>query len=442
MRILHFCNYAERIGGAEVYAHALMAAQRDGGHTVALFGASPERELDQPELRVVRRPLYDADHLVGDERTLKALDDFLARFRPDVVHAHNLFSVALQVVAHLGKTGLPLVHTVHDYQLLCPNSWCVRGTGEICPGGAGAQCFQHGCQENYPFDAWQVLLAAERQRIVERITRVALAPSRALCERLQAHGWRDVRHLPYFVDFEPAPPTRSGSGSELLFAGRLQREKGVNVLLLAMPRIVAQRPSAQLTVVGAGPESGSLKRMVRDLALERAVRFVEGVRREQLAEHYARASLCVLPSVWAENSPLVAYECLVSGLPMVGSRIGGIPDLIEPDCGFTFRPRDHADLAQGVLRYLDLSPAQRQLVSDAARARARSLGKAEHLRSIEQVYGEVGNSPSETLTTETKERLVMLAELERQRGQSAPVPARERARRLARSLGLPKIFGR
>jgi len=446
VRILHFSNYADRIGGAEVYAHGLVEALRARGHTVALFGGSPEREVDSEELRVVKRPLYDAGRLVKDAALLNALTEFIERFRPEVVHAHNLFSIALEVVDHLGRCGVPLVQTVHDYQLLCPNSWCVRGDGSPCPGGAGAQCFQHDCQKNYPYDSWGVLLSSLRQRLASAGVRVAIAPSSHLAERLRHHGWRDVRHLPYFIDVTSSPSSGPRADYDLLYVGRLEREKGVDVLLEAMPAVLAAIPRVHLTLVGGGSQEPALRRQAEQSRLGQAVRFLTRIPREELSVHYARAAACVLPSVWTENSPLVAYECLTAGLPMLGSRIGGIPELIEPDCGFTFEPRNPADLARVVIQFLRLPLAERQHMSMTARRRAQAFDGPGHLGRVEGLYREaisLGGTPDPVVEV-LRELFPVLEQVNLDRPYRPDSSARstplEVLRGIARELGLPKVL--
>lgn len=446
MRILHFCNYADRIGGAEVYAHALIEALRARGHAVALFGGSPEREVDSGDLRVVQRPLYDATRLVRDAAELNALKEYLERFRPEVVHAHNLFSVALEVVDYLGRCGVPLLHTVHDYQLLCPNSWCVRGDGTPCPGGAGAQCFQHECHKNYPYDSWTVLLSALRQRLASAAAKIAIAPSSHLTDRLRSHGWREVRHVPYFV--EGFLPAASGPRAEyeILYVGRLEREKGVEFLLGAMPSILSAIPRVRLTLLGGGSQEHALRKLAELRKLGSAVRFLQHIPRHELAAHYTRAAACILPSVWTENSPLVAYECLAAGLPVLGSRIGGIPELIEPECGLTFTPRDPADLARTVIRFLRLPLAEREQMSAVARQRAATYDKGRHVERIEELYRETISIP-DTLAGHS-ETLGELYPILQQMGsdmfdrvdpgtQNTPL---EFLRGIARGLGLPKLL--
>jgi glycosyltransferase involved in cell wall biosynthesis len=385
---------------------------------------------------------------VRDAAHLNALQEFIERFQPEVVHAHNLFSVALEVVDHLGRCGVPLVHTVHDYQLLCPNSWCVRGDGSPCPGGAGAQCFQHDCQKNYPYDSWGVLLSALRQHLACAAARIAIAPSSHLAERLQHHGWREVRHLGYFID-RPEPssnPVRSEY--DLLYVGRLEREKGVDVLLEALPAILSAIPSVRLTLVGGGSQDSVLHRQADLSRLGSAVRFLAQVPRAELSGHYARAAACILPSVWTENSPLVAYECLSFGLPMLGSRVGGIPELIEPDCGFTFAPRNPADLARTVIRFLRSPLADREQMSRAARRRAADFDRARHVERVEELYREALSlaGTRAPLVDALRDLFPVLERVNLDRPYQPDSGARstplEILRGIARELGLPKVIKR
>lgn len=445
MRILHFCNYADLVGGAEVYAHGLVAALRSRGHAVALFGGSSEREVDTEDLRVIRRPVYDVARLVRDPAAISALKEYQERFRPDVVHAHNLFSVALEVLDYLGRCGVPLVHTVHDYQLLCPNSWCVRGDGTPCPGGAGAQCFQHECTRNYPYDSWSVLLSALRQRLVSVSTRIAIAPSSHLAERLRDHGWVDVRHLPYFVDGLPPPVSGDRAEYELIYVGRLEREKGVEVLLAAMPEILSTIPRVRLTLIGGGSQEQVLRKQIELAKIGSAVQFLRHVPRQELSVHYGRAAACILPSVWTENSPLVAYECLAAGLPLLGSRIGGIPELLEPECGLTFAPRDASDLARTVIRFLRMPLAEREGMSAKARLRAQLHDKTRHVDQIEGLYREASSllAPQTGHATILRELFPILEHvgrdmLDRSPGiRNSPLDV---LRGIARELGLPKLL--
>jgi glycosyltransferase involved in cell wall biosynthesis len=404
-RILQINNYADPVGGAEVYALALTRELAERGHAVTFFGTSPDREENAESLRVVRRPRYDARLLFLDSTVRNALEATVGRTRPELVHVHNVFSLGLDVLEFLATTGIPIVQTVHDFGLLCPNSWCVWGDGTPCPGGVGAKCFLHDCQRNYPYDPEVALHTLLKQRVLAGIVDLALCPSRYLAERMRASGARDVRHLNYFIDPIAAGAAGEREASELVYIGRLEPEKGVEHLLEAMPHVLRADPLAHLTVIGGGTREEALVERARNLGLGGSVAFRSHVPRAELGRVYATATACVLPSIWSENSPLVAYECLAAGLPMIASRIGGIPELVEDGrAGFTFAPRDPRDLAEKAVRLLALPPEERTRMSVAMRATAEGFRIGAHLDRIEELYAEVRSRPRSMAVGSTIDR--------------------------------------
>lgn len=423
MRILQVNNYADPVGGAEVYALALTRELRQRGHEVCFFGTSPDRETRDEDLRVVQRPRYDVALLTRDPAVRQALDETLQRFRPQLIHVHNVSAMGIDVLEGLGQGGVPVAQTVHDFSLLCPNSWCVLPDGTACPGGAGAKCFQNDCQRNYPYDAEVALHTLLRQRVMAAVVDLAISPSRYLADMTRAGGVREVRHLHYFIDPIASGSSAPRAANELVFIGRLEPEKGIEHLLAAMPAILRAQPSARLTLVGGGSLAEPLEARARELGLGSAVTFVRHVPRAELGRFYASSTACVLPSIWSENSPLVAYECLFAGLPMIASRIGGIPELVaEGEAGFTFAPRDPRDLAEKALKLLTLPAAERERMSKAMRRRAQDFQPAPHLERLEALYAELlraGPGRSKPALTIDADLLALLAQYGRERAHLA-----------------------
>src|SRR6185436_6079786 len=227
VRILQLNNYADPVGGAEVYALALTRELAQRGHEVGFFGTSPDRASDEERLRVVRRPRYDVRFLFHDPAVQSALEETVTRMRPELLHVHNVVSLGVDVLEFLGRTGIPILQTVHDFSLLCPNSWCVWGDGSHCSGGVGAKCFLHGCQQNYPYDPEVALHTLLKQRTLAGIVDLAICPSRHLAHLMRGSGSRDVRHLNYFIDPIAAGTAGERKPKELVYIGRLEPEKGV-----------------------------------------------------------------------------------------------------------------------------------------------------------------------------------------------------------------------
>ena len=103
MRVLEVNPFADPVGGAELYLHQLVDELRARGHAVGLFAGSPRRSESSAEACIVERPDFDAAKLVRDDALQSALREFAARFRPELVHVHNLYNFPVEMIAELGR---------------------------------------------------------------------------------------------------------------------------------------------------------------------------------------------------------------------------------------------------------------------------------------------------------------------------------------------------
>jgi len=357
---------------------------------VGRFGTSVDREVDLDANRILERPAFDPTRLVCDDAVTGALGRFIERMDPDIIHVHNLYSMALDVDRLLAASERPVVQTVHDYSIVCPNSWCVHPDGTLCQGGAGVKCFEHDCGRNYPYDAKMVLLTLIRHRLLESFMEAMICPSHYLADLLSRHGFKNVHHVFNYVDAEKLEvPEAEREERRLLYLGRVDPEKGVDVLLDAMPLILEEEPETRLTVVGDGTSAGELRNRSERAGLGGAVTFHARVPYDRVKSFYASATLKILPSVWCENSPLTAYECMVAGLPMVGSRIGGIPDLVvDGETGALAEPRNPRDLARKVVGLLR-APETRARMAENLRARVKLFTREKNVDRVEEIYRDV-----------------------------------------------------
>jgi len=182
------------------------------------------------------------------------------------------------------------------------------------------------------------------------------------------------------------------SQEEILFVGRLAREKGADILLEAMPRILAQRPEATLTLIGDGPEEVRLHDTARGLGLADRVRFAGAQPQAVLPEHYRRAALLVLPSR-REGFGLVLVEALGCGCPVVAADLPAVRELLDDGRGGRlFRAENPAELARAVLELLDDAQAAAAL---AQRGRA-AVTESYDWRAIARRYSEMLNEGKES----------------------------------------------
>jgi len=185
---------------------------------------------------------------------------------------------------------------------------------------------------------------------------------RSLC-RLNGKA---VQIIPYPVEtdrFKPVP--KDGSRKSVLFVGRVEKRKGADVLLRAIPQVLEKHPDCEFLFVGQ--VSDELSELVK--AAPPAARFLPFKPRPELVALYQQASVCAIPSLW-DNSPNVVYEAMACGAAVVATRVGGIPELIaDGDTGLLVSPRDERALAAAIIRLLDDSN-EREVLAAAGRQKA------------------------------------------------------------------------
>jgi glycosyltransferase involved in cell wall biosynthesis len=195
-----------------------------------------------------------------------------------------------------------------------------------------------------------------------------VANSRATAEAARRiTGREDIQVIPMGVDVEffdrallqkkqPAPGVENDK--IVLYAGRLIDVKGVEYLVKALPLVLERQANAKLLVVGSGPCKGDLVSLAERLHVQDKVMFRDAVSQEELVRYYSMSDVFVLPSVITEGGEteglgLVLLEAMACGVPVIGSAIGGIPDIIKDgDTGLLAQQKDPGDLAEKICRVL------------------------------------------------------------------------------------------
>lgn len=225
--------------------------------------------------------------------------------------------------------------------------------------------------------------AGVRRRLLTMAARradICTANSNAMRSELARLTGVDATVIPMGVDpskFHPADWSRDEqpqpSSPLILFVGRLVEKKGVRHLIQAMPAVRSVVGGARLQIVGDGPERESLEALTQELDLAGCVDFVGPVPNAELPAYYGRADLFVAPSVVSrdgdtEGLGVVLLEAAASGLAIVASRIGGIPDIVEHEkTGLLVEPGEPAAIASAVTRLLSSQSLRQSLANNARR---------------------------------------------------------------------------
>ncbi|HVF32732.1 MAG TPA: glycosyltransferase family 4 protein [Acidimicrobiales bacterium] len=325
------------LGGAELYASALTARLRAAGHevgvvtlgvegpdVVATVPAWPYRvEAYAGQPRWKRAAYHARDQY--DPVAARVLSSAIARFDPDVVHSHAVPGLSVSAVVAPGRAGIPHVHTLHDYWLLCQRATLVTRDDRACI----ERC--RGCR----------VISGARSWLLDRHPpEVALAVSEAVAEEHRRAGILGdrIRVVRNPVEAAPAPPPidRQRPGIVLGYLGQLVPSKGVRTLLQAFGSLPAG--TATLEVAGTGP----LAELLDDAPGVVAAGWLDEPARD---EFFGRIDALVVPSEWKDPAPLVVNEARARGVPVIGARTGGIPELVDPaDDDLLFRSGDVDEL--------------------------------------------------------------------------------------------------
>jgi glycosyltransferase involved in cell wall biosynthesis len=309
----------------------------------------------------------------------------LASLRPDVLHLHNIYP-SIGPAFHLAAQSLriPVVMTVHNLRMRCPNGYMYTEDGACsrCQRGNHTHAVLHQCFPNrkqgaaYALATWVHRFILKLQNKVD----VFIAPSEFVARTLVDWGipTTKVHLIRHFVQTEVAfgPPTTKG-----LFAGRLSAEKRLDVLLDAL----ALAGDPPFMVAGDGPLADALKTKTRKLQLGKT-EFLGHISHRRLQSLWEDLGYAVICSGAHETASLIAMEAMAAGRTIIVTRVGGLPELGER-IGGEIVPVGDAEVLARALRRVTTNERARSAQGLRAREFARQeLEPTTHLDGLEKAY--------------------------------------------------------
>ena len=338
MKILMVNKFLYPRGGCETYMLQLAEELKAKGHEVEYFGMYDDKNTVGNSLGIyttnmdfhskgVARFLYPFKIIYSTEARRK-LGKVLDHFKPDVVHMNNInFQLTPSVIYAVKKRNIPLVQTVHDYQMICPNH-LLYSFGEVkpcerCIGGSKFNCVKHSCIHGSKVKSLIGAIEAKLYESLKTYQKVDLyiCPSYFLEKKLLAASelyCGKTLTVHNFIEKKPLPEKVTPEKPYVAFAARLSKEKGVTLLCEAAKLL----PDYSFLVAGSGPDGECLK----DIPNITMKGFLSG---DELISLMANAKVMLLPSVWYENCPLSILETHSFGVPVITMNSGGMAELVE-----------------------------------------------------------------------------------------------------------------
>ncbi|MEI6835811.1 MAG: glycosyltransferase [Candidatus Falkowbacteria bacterium] len=400
LKIIQVNKFFYAKGGADKYFLTLIDKLSELDIEVVPFAMADPRNIDSSWNRYFSENIdYHqpknvwkmALRLIWNREAAKKFGQLLDETKPDLVHAHNIYhQLSPAILLEAKKRKIPVIMTLHDYKLICPN-YLMFSHGKPCNKclkGNYLHCLTSNCYNSYPRSALAVLETYLHNKVwhtYQNNVDLFISPSEYLKQMMISAGWPadKIRVL-----INPAPTYKETSdGQNLLYFGRLAVEKGVDVLLRAL-----KLTNEKLDIVGTGPEETNLKLLTKELGLADRVAFHGNQAGENLEEFKRIAKAVILPSVWAENMSLVLLESLAYGKLIIASASGGTPELIKDgETGWLFSPGNFQELAQKIKELNQLSPEKRKIMTGLIKDKIVPLELKNHLNSLIDIYKQVKN---------------------------------------------------
>ena len=397
MKVLLVNKFLYPKGGAETYTFKLGETLEAHGHEVQYFGLeNPKNTVgnrvgayvsDMDFGQGIRKNISAPFRIIYSSEARKKITAVLYDFEPDVVHLNNIQfhltpSIILAVEKYRKKTGrrVRIVYTAHDYQLICPSHGLFDAEVRICErclGGNYTHCLRTKCMKNSRAKSFLAMLDAyywKHSKAYSYIDTI-ICPSHFLKGKLdlQSRFAKKTVAIHNFIEYDR--PDTVVKDNYVLEFGHLSRDKGTLTLLEAAKRM----PDVRFLFAGYGVAESEIAKVPN----AEYVGFKTGA---ELKELISRALCSVYPSEWYENCPFSVIESQMYSTPVIGSRMGGIPELItEGKTGLMFEAGNVDDL-ESKLRDLLQTPGA--LETFAANCREASFETPEsYYQQILNIYG-------------------------------------------------------
>lgn len=324
MRILLLHNKYQYAGGEDKVFES-------EGELLVSHGHQVERLVfDNSEISTLVDKIRSGLTGIYNFRSARIVANKIKEFRPDVMHVHNFVALASPSVFYAAKANnVPAIMTLHNYRLICPSATLYHKN----------KIYERSMRSLFPVDAilkgvyrnsiaqtaalalvtsFHNLAGTWRNKVSKFIVLTEFARSKFLESRLNVSP-DQLMLKPNFI----ADPGNGNTRREdfFLYVGRLSQEKGINTLLNAFGN-----SHYKLVIIGDGPMQEQVESFVKE---KPNVQYLGFQTKPAIMDWMKRASALIVPSTWYEGFPITILEAFATGTPVIGSRLGGIAEIIK-----------------------------------------------------------------------------------------------------------------
>ena len=403
MKILLINRYNFIDGGADRVFFNTCTLLKKHGNEVFTFSSTNEKNffsdysnyfvesIDYRNISFFKKLNQGRNYLYNKNASRK-LNRLIIDLKPDVAHLHLFYGIlSPSILKTLKKNHIPIVITIHDYRLLCPaNAMLDRYSNvcEKCKNGNYLNCTFRKCSGGNFFYSFIITIEAY-------IRKYYINPIKYVDHFIFVSKFSQNKHIEYdnryklksthlYNFIEETSSRNQTKGDYFLYFGRLSKEKGIKNLILAV-----KNTNIKLRIIGDGPQRDELKLLLSEVDNVEYLGFKSG---NELNDQILNCSFVIVPSEWYENNPMTIVEAFSFGKPVIGSIIGGIPELIQEKTGFRFEAGNVASLKNSIYKANNLNENEYKALSDNCLSFAKeNFSEDSYYKSLKKIYNSVIN---------------------------------------------------
>ena len=401
MKILLINKFYWQKGGSErVFLHTKKLLEQNG-HQVVCFSMEDEKNnlpssyskyfVPYTNFQSKNSWFGKALRFIYYPLAAKNLEKLIQLENPDIAHLHNIsHQLTPSILKPLKKHQIPVVQTLHDYQLICPN-YRLFTKGKVCEKCKKHkyyQCSLNKCVQN---SFWSSSLAGLELflqwifRFYKEKVDLFISPSQFLKDKVREWGIKQpINVINNFINIENFEPNYQNQ-DYVVCVSRLSKEKGVMTLLKAIRKL----PDIKLKLIG----DGQLRKEVEKYIVKKQIKNVEylGPKYDkELFDLIKNSKFFIIPSEWYENYPMLVIEAMALGKPVLASRLGGLQEMIEENkTGWFYEPFSIKDLRSKIKQHYNESDTIEHMGSLARETVEHKNCTKRHYQLLMQAYNQV-----------------------------------------------------
>ena len=398
MKILMVNKFHYLKGGSEKYYFELAELLKENGHEIAFFSMRDKKNIKTDckeyfvdDIDLNSNNKFKALDVIYSRKNKKKMKEAIEDFKPDIVHLNNFQrQLSASIIKPIKKKNIPIVFTAHDLQAVCPNITMIDSNKKICEdciNGKYKNCVRKKCIKNSKLKS---LLGAiegyyyRTKKIYSKIIDCIITPTNFYKEKLVEDGIPEekIQAIHNFIDINNYNLDTKDEGYALYF-GRLSKEKGILNLIKAFSKL----DKGNLYIAGQGEEKEKIEEFIKENNLEDRIKLLGFLGPDEMKEKISKCKFVVVSSIWYENCPYSILETLAIGKPVIGAKIGGIPELIDDgNTGFVY---SEVEELTNKMDKLFKDDSLVEMMSKKAKEKAKEFSKDEYYKKIIEIYEKV-----------------------------------------------------